>query len=102
MELKQEKRVSKPEPPPEKQQLVAGVFAGRAAADAALKKIEGLGPQLRMTNASNILVLAKDDTGKVDVSSIDIGSSSGVNIVVLAERVAANRQASREHLRALW
>jgi hypothetical protein len=90
MELKQEKRVSQPEPLPEKQQLVAGVFASKAAADAAMKKIEGLGSQLQRVNASNILVLTRDDTGKVDVSIIDIGSSSDMNIAMLAERVAAN------------
>jgi hypothetical protein len=77
-------------PPPEKQQLVAGVFASKTAADAAMEKIKGLGPQLQMVNASNILVLSKDDKGKVDISIIDIGSTSGVNIAVLAKRIAAD------------
>lgn len=74
----------------EKQQLVAGVFASKAAANAAMEKIKGLYPQLQMVKASNILVLAKDDKGKVDINIIDIGSTSGVNISALAERIAAD------------
>ncbi|WP_269849905.1 DUF1254 domain-containing protein [Methanosarcina horonobensis] len=74
----------------EKQQLVAGVFASKTAADAAMEKIKSLSSQLQMMNASNILVLAKNDKGKVDTSIIDIGSTSGVNIAALAERIAGN------------
>jgi len=90
MELQQEKRVLKPEPLPEQQHLVAGVFASRAAADAALETIERLRSRLRMVNASYILVLAKNDQGEVGVSVIEIGSTSGVDVAALAERVAAN------------
>jgi hypothetical protein len=72
----------------EKRQLVAGVFASKAAADAAMEKIKSLSSQLRIANASNILVLAKDDKGKVDINIIDIGSTSRVNIAALAERIA--------------
>lgn len=43
-----------------------------------------------MVNASSILIFAKDDQGDVGVSVIDIGSTSGVNVAALAERVAAN------------
>lgn len=39
----------------EKQQLVAGVFASRVVADAALEKIEGLHLQFQAMNTSNIL-----------------------------------------------
>lgn len=74
----------------EKLQLVAGVFASKAAADAAMEKIKELHTQLQMVNASNILVLAKNDKGKVDINIIDIGSTSGVNIAALAERVASD------------
>jgi hypothetical protein len=74
----------------EKQQLVAGVFASKSAANAAMEKIKDLRPQLQMVNASNILVLAKDYKGKVEINIIDIGSTSGVNISELAERTAAN------------
>ncbi len=84
MELQQEKRVSKPEPLPEKQHLVAGVFASRAAADAALETIERLRSRLRMVNVSNILVLAKNDQGEVGVSVIEIGSTSGVDVAALS------------------
>ena len=77
-------------PVSEKQQLVAGIFASKSAADAVMEKIKDLRPQLQMVNASNILVLAKDDKGKVDINIIDIGSTSGVNIATLAERIAAN------------
>ena len=90
MELQQEKRVLKPEPLPEQQHLVAGVIASRAAADAALETIERLRSRLRMVNASYILVLAKNDQGEVGVSVIEIGSTSGVDVAALAERVAAN------------
>lgn len=91
MEVQPKTHVSKAEKLlPEKQQLVAGVFASKEAGYAAIKKIEGYGPQLRMVNASNILVLAKDDSSKVDVSIIDIGSSSSVNIEAMAERIVAN------------
>ena len=38
---------------------------------------------------SNVLVLAKDDTGKVTAGIIDIGSASGVDVPALARRVAA-------------
>jgi hypothetical protein len=55
-----------------------------------MEKIKGLYPQLQMVKASNILVLAKDDKGKVDINIIDIGSTSGVNISALAERIAAD------------
>ncbi|AKB28998.1 hypothetical protein MSSIT_2279 [Methanosarcina siciliae T4/M] len=72
----------------EKRQLVAGIFASKASADAAMEKIKSLGPQLQKVNASNILVLAKDDKGKVDINIIDIGSTSGMNIAALAERIA--------------
>jgi hypothetical protein len=41
-------------------------------------------------NASNILILAKDDKGKVDINIIDIESSSGVNITELSERIASD------------
>jgi hypothetical protein len=74
----------------EKQQLVAGVFASKAAADTAMEKVKGLYPQLQMVKASNILVLAKDDKGKVNINIIDTGSNSGVNIAALAERIAAD------------
>ncbi len=74
----------------EQQQLVAGVFATKAAYDAAAGKIKGMGPQLQMVNASNLLILAKDEAGKVDVNVLDISSSSGVDVVAMAERVAAD------------
>jgi hypothetical protein len=80
----------------EKQQLVAGVFASKSAAIATMEKIKDLRPQLQMVNASNILVLAKDDKGKVDINIIDISSTSGVNIATLAERIAANLTAAQQ------
>jgi hypothetical protein len=76
-------------PPPEKQQLVAGVFASKTAADAAMEKIKGWSPASD-GERQNILVLSKDDKGKVEISIIDIGSTSGVNIAVLAKRIAAD------------
>lgn len=41
-----------------------------------------------MVNASNLLVLAKNEEGAVEVSVLDIGSSSGVDLLGMAERVA--------------
>lgn len=82
-------QVSKADMPlSEKQKLVAGVFASKAAADAAMERIKELCTQIQMAKASNVLVLAKDDKGKVDINIIDIGSTSGMNIAALAERVA--------------
>ncbi len=75
---------------PEKQQLVAGVFASKAAYDAVASKLKTMGPQLQMVNASNLLVIAKDDAGNVDVDVLDIGSSTGLDLVAMAERVAAD------------
>jgi hypothetical protein len=74
----------------ERQQLVAGVFSSKAVADNAMKNVKSLSPQLQKVNASNILVLAKDNKGKVDISVIDIGSTSGVNIAELAKRITAD------------
>ncbi len=74
----------------EKQQLVAGVFASKAAAHTAMENIRGLSPQLQMMNASSIIVLTKDDKGEVEVDTIDIGSTSGVNIAALAEQITAD------------
>ena len=74
----------------EKQQLVAGVFANKATAEAAMNKVKGLGPMLQMVNASNLIVLAKDENGKVDINIVDIGSKSGLNMAVLAEQIAAD------------
>lgn len=64
----------------EKQQLVAGIFASKEAADSAMEKIKDLRLQLQKVNASNILVLTKNDKGKVDINIIDIISTSNVNI----------------------
>jgi len=75
---------------PEKHRLVAGIFASKEAADAAMKKIKDLRPRLHKVNASNILVLAKDNKGKVEINIIDIGSTSGTNSISLVERVAAD------------
>ncbi|WP_141241807.1 DUF1254 domain-containing protein [Methanosarcina spelaei] len=75
---------------PEKHRLVAGIFASKEAADAAMKKIKDLRPRLQKVNASNILVLAKDNKGKVEINIIDIGSTSGTNSIFLVERVAAD------------
>lgn len=75
---------------PEKQQLVAGVFATKAGYDAVAGKLKTMGPQLQMVNASNLLVIAKDDAGKVDVDVLDIGSSAGLDLVAMADRVAAD------------
>ena len=75
---------------PEKQQLVAGVFASKAAFDAVAGKLKTMGPQLQMVNASNLLVIAKDDAGNVDVDVLDVGSAAGLNLVAMAERVAAD------------
>jgi hypothetical protein len=72
------------------QQLVAGVFATQAGYDAAAGKIKAMGPQLQMVNASNLLVLSKDEESKVEVSVLDLGSSSGVDLLAMAERVAAD------------
>ncbi|MFN8498529.1 MAG: DUF1254 domain-containing protein [Anaerolineae bacterium] len=74
----------------ENQQLVAGVFATKAAYDAAAGKIKAMGPQLQVVNASNLLVLEKDDSGKVHVDVLDIGSASGVDLASMAERVTSN------------
>jgi hypothetical protein len=60
----------------EKQQLVAGVFASKAAADYAMEKVKGFYSQLQMVNDSNILVLAKDDKCKIEINIIDIISTS--------------------------
>jgi phosphopantetheinyl transferase (holo-ACP synthase) len=75
---------------PEKHRLVAGIFASKEAADAAMKKIKDLRPRLQKVNASNILVLAKDNKGKVEINIIDIDSTSGTNSISLVERVAAD------------
>jgi hypothetical protein len=75
---------------PETQQLVAGVFATTAVYDAVAGKIKSMGPQLQMVNASNLLVIAKDEAGKVAVDVLDIGSSAGADIMAMAKRVAAN------------
>ena len=75
---------------PEQQQLVAGVFASKAGYDAVAGKLKTMGPQLQMVNASNLLVIAKDDAGKVDVDVLDIGSSAGLDLVAMADRVAAD------------
>lgn len=80
----------------EKQQLVVGVFSSKSAADAAMNKIEDLRPQLQKVNASNILFLAKDEKGKVNINTIDIGSNSEVNIAVLAERIASDLTAATD------
>lgn len=74
----------------ERQQLVAGVFSSKAAADAAMMKIKGLSSHLQMVHASNILMAAKDNKERIEVSIIDIGAIPGVNIVTLAERIAAS------------
>jgi len=78
----------------ERQQLVAGVFPSKALADDATKRIKSLSPQLRKVNTSNILVLAKDNKGNVDISVLEIGSTSNVNIAELAERIAADLAAT--------
>lgn len=75
---------------PESQQLVAGVFATKAAFDAVAPKIKAMGPQLQLVNASNLLVLAKGEDGKVHVDVIDIGSSAGIDLSSIAERVVAD------------
>jgi hypothetical protein len=80
----------------EKQQLVAGVFASKTVADAAMEKIKDLRPLLQTMNASNVLVLAKDYKGKVDINIIDIGSISRVDIAALAERISADLTAIAE------
>ncbi len=67
-----------------------GVFASKAGYDAVAGKLKTMGPQLQMVNASNLLVIAKDDAGKVDVDVLDVGSSAGVDLVAMAERVAAD------------
>ena len=74
----------------ENQQLVAGVFATKAAYAAAAGRIKAMGPQLQVVNASNLLVLEKDDSGKVHVDVLDIGSASGVDLASMAERVTSN------------
>ncbi|MFN8483401.1 MAG: DUF1254 domain-containing protein [Anaerolineae bacterium] len=74
----------------ENQQLVAGVFATKAAYNAAAGRIKAMGPQLQVVNASNILLLEKDEGGKVHVDVLDIGSSSGVDLEAMAERVTRN------------
>lgn len=78
---------------PEKQQLVAGVFPSKGAYDAVAGKLKTMGPQLQMVNASNLLVIAKDDAGKVDVDVLDVGSSAGVDLMAMAQRVAAGVEA---------
>lgn len=74
----------------ERQQLVAGVFSSKAVADNAMKKIKMFSPKLKKVNASDVLVLAKDDKGKVHINAIDIGSTSDVNIAELAECITAD------------
>lgn len=73
--------------------VVAGVFSTKAAADAAMAKIKSIGPQLAMVDASNILVIVKDEAGKVEVNTLDIGSASGVDIMAMAGRVTADIEA---------
>jgi uncharacterized membrane protein len=75
---------------PETQQLVAGVFATQAAYDAAAAKIKTMGPQLQVVNASNLLVIAKDEAGKVAIDVLDVGASSGADLMALAKRAAAD------------
>jgi uncharacterized membrane protein len=78
---------------PETQQLVAGVFPTKALYDAVASKIKTMGPQLQLVNASNLLVIAKDEAGKVDIDVLDVGASTGADLMALAKRAAGGLEA---------
>ncbi len=63
--------------------------------DAVAGKLKTMGPQLQMVNASNLLVIAKDEAGKVTVDALDVGSSAGLDLMAMAEQETFINQPGR-------